>query len=440
MKITKNQIDNLNATISVVVKKEDYAENVKKVLKNYQKNATIKGFRKGAVPMAFIEKQYGRAIQADEINSLINKTLGDYFKEEKINYLGDPLPITENVDWDAEEITLEYELGLVPEFSFDFKPENGVRYFKIKVDEKVIDNQIDRIRNQFGSLQAQTEIDENSVVLISFFNEENNINKESSVKLTDFSQKTSSELKGKKVGDQLTISSQELFNDAHDLIRYLGISHDLAHDLKADITLTIQEVNRVILAELNQELFDKLFPQSEVTSQAGLREKISENIQGQYTQQSEQQFLNDVTDYLIESTKFDLPSAFLKKWLQTAAERRLTAEEAEKEYEKSEKGLRYQLIESKIVSENNLVIKMADIKDFAKNQINQQIQMYNLDRESINVDEIADQVLKNKEEQERIYQQLMASRLIEFYKSNIKISEKEVSYDDFIKEVYKTEE
>lgn len=439
MKITKEQINPLNAVLSVTIDRADYTDKVENTLNNYRKTANIPGFRKGHVPMGMIRKQYGRAIQVEEINRLLQDSLNKYLVDEKLDILGNPLPKENDIDWDAESLTFDFEIGLAPAFDVNLQPKKGVRFFDIKVEDSVIDNQVERIRTQFGKLVTEAKVTENSELTGSFFNEEKKIDKTSTFKVETLSDKSFKEFKGKKVGDQLTLNTQNLFKDAHDLMHFLGVSHDEAHHLNVDVTFTIEEVNKREPAELNQELFDKLFPAGEVTSEAELRTKIAENAKQQYAQQADQQLLNDTTDYLLDTTKFELPSEFLKKWLRTAGEKVLSEEEANDEYEKSEKGLRYQLIEGKIIADNNLRVTFEELKEFAKNYVRQQMLQFGMPPDDAQIEDIVKRIMQNQEELNRLNQQILSQKLITFYKENLNLDKKEVTYDEFIKEVFPNE-
>ncbi|CEN46083.1 Peptidyl-prolyl cis-trans isomerase, trigger factor (fragment) [Capnocytophaga canimorsus] len=220
-------------------------------------------------------------------------------------------------------------------------------------------------------------------------------------------------------------------------MHFLKVSHDEAHHLDVELTFTLEEVNIREKATLNEELFDKLFPEGTVTSEKELREKIKENAEFQYAEQADQQLFNEVTDYLVENTKFDLPSEFLKKWLRTAGEKELSAEEAEVEYEQSEKGLRYQLIETKLLTDNNLTPTFEELKKYTEDYIRNQMTqygMYNSDEHYVN--DIVKRVLSNKDEVMRLNQQLVHNKLLNFYKENVTLNTKKVNFDEFVKEVY----
>ncbi|MDO5608457.1 MAG: trigger factor [Capnocytophaga sp.] len=440
MNITKEQNDALNAVLTVAIAKDDYAPKVAETLNNYRKTANVPGFRKGHVPAGLIQKQYGKAVLVDEVNKLLQEALNKYITEEKLDILGNPLPKeNENFDWNADDFAFEFEIGLAPEFTVDLQPKNGITYYDIQVDDASIDRQIERIRKQFGKLVAKGEIADQDDFEItgSFFNEEKNIDNQATFTVEKLTKKARKAFVGKKIGDQFGVQTKGLFQDAHDLMHYLKVSHDDAHDLDVEVTFTLEEANTREQAELNQELFDRLFPEGTVTSEGGLREEIKKNSALQYTQQADQHFLNAVTEYLVDNTKFDLPAEFLTKWLRVAGEKELTAEEAAEEYEKSEKGLRYQLIEGKLVTDNNLQISFEELKNFAKENIRQQMLQYGMPADDDSyVNDIVNRILSNRDEVTRMNQQLTANKLIAFYKENVKRSEKKVTFDEFVKEAY----
>ncbi|UNY99161.1 trigger factor [Zhouia spongiae] len=439
MNITREHIDELNAIVKVDIAKEDYSDNVEKILNDYRKNANIPGFRKGHVPMGMVKKQYGKAVLVDEVNKLLQEALNKYLTEEKLDVLGNPLPkAQDNLNWDAEDFSFEFELGLAPSFEIDLKSKKAITHYNIIADDKMIDEQVDRIQKQYGKLVAKDTVEEGDEITGVFANEEKEIENKTTLPLEKIkSKKAVKALTGAKVGEVVELSTKGLFEDDHDLIQYLKVEHDDAHGLDITVHFTIEEVNKREPAELNQELFDKLFGADVVTSAEELKAKIKEDSEKQFVQQADQKLLNDVTEYLVENTKFDLPAEFLKKWIQETGEQALSEEQASEEYEKSEKGLRYQLIEGKIITDNNLQVTFEELKDFAKDYIKMQMAQFGqTEPEEEAVENIAQRVLSNQEEVKRLSDQLMSQKLITFYKENTNLKTKELSYNDFVKEVY----
>lgn len=439
MNITKKDIDSLNAVLTVEISKDDYAANVEKVLSNYRKNANIPGFRKGHIPMGMVKKQFGKAVLVEEVNKLLQDKLNTYLTEEKLDILGNPLPKNDaDINWDSEDFSFEFELGLTPDFKVDLQKKATTSY-KVVADKKMLDNQVKTIRKQYGKLISKKVVAKEDEITGTFTSEEKEINNKATFS-TDVikGKKQLDSLLGAKVGDVVTLKTKGLFNDDHDNQKYLGVSHDDAHGLDIEVTLTIDEINTREMAELNQELFDKLFGEGVVTSEKELKEKIKEDAERQFMQQSDQKLLNDVVETLIENTKFDLPSDFLKRWIKSTGESKLTEEEAKAEYERSEKGLRYQLIEGKLREENkSLQITFEELKSYANNMIKAQMmqfgQMNPTDEE---VEGITARIMSNKEEVEKLTEQLNTNKLLQFFKENAKLKTKEVTYEEFIKEAY----
>lgn len=440
MNITKESIDALNAIVKIDIKAEDYQNKVDKELKNYRKKANIPGFRKGHVPMSLVKKQYGKSVMIDEVNKLIQESLSNFLVEEKLDVLGNPLPkAQENFSWENDDFTFEFELGLAPEFEVNLKPKKAIINYKIVAEDKMLNDQIANIREQYGKIVMQDTIEENSNITGTFVNEEKEIDKKSTFKLDKINGKANvKKFVGKKVGDILELESEKLFSNDHMLVNTLGLSHDDAHDFNETLQFTIEEITKTDLAEMNQEFFDKIFGKDIVKSKEELKAKLKEDAEKQFTTQADQQLLNAVTESLIENTKFDLPAEFLQKWLEVAGEKPLTSEQAIEEYNRSEKGLRYQLIEGKISKDNDIQVSYEDLKTFAKGFVKTQMAQYgNPNPKEKELDDIAGRVLSNKDEAKRLSDQLMNEKLLTFFKENMKLKEKEVTYEEFIKEVYK---
>ena len=218
---------------------------------------------------------------------------------------------------------------------------------------------------------------------------------------------------------------------------YLKVGHDDVHGLDINVDFTIEEINSVEKAELNQELFDKLFGPGVISSVEELKAKIKEDAEAQFAQQADQKFLNDVTEFLIETTKFDLPAEFLKKWIQTVGETPLTAEQAEEEFARSEKGLRFQLIEGKVMAENNLQITFEDLQSHTADLIKKQMAQFGqLNPSEDEINGIVARVMSNQDEVKRLSEQVMSEKMLGLYKEKVKAKTKEVNYEQFIKEMY----
>jgi len=438
MKTTSNYIDKLNGKITIEIDKKDYSEQVNSVLHEYSQTASAPGFRKGHVPMGLIKKQYGRAVIMDEVNKLIDKELRDYIKDNEIDMLGGPIPIPQNnINWDSDKITFEFEVGLTPKFDIKLKFKKPITNYVVKADEKMINEQISSIQKQYGKLTIKKNI-EKDCDITGVFIYEDDINNKSTFNLNKIKKKNSiKKLIGLQVGESVTLRTKNLFDDHHELIRTLNISHDRAKDIDIDVKLNIEEINYKEAADLDQELFDKIYGKGVIKSVSELKEKISNDIEKQFITQTDQKLMNDIIENLIENTKFKLPSEFLTKWIKINSKKKISDIEAKEEYEKSEKGMKYQLIESKLVTDNNLQVNFDDLKSYTRDLIKAQMNQYGQSNPSDKeLNDVVARVLQNKDEIKRLTEQLTSNRILTFFKENANVKTKELSYEKFIKEAY----
>lgn len=438
MRVSKKDIDKLNSIISIDIEKNDFESNVENVLKDYRKRANIPGFRKGHTPIGLIKKQYGLSVKVDEINKLIQKGLSDYLSNEKLAILGNPVPVEKNnIDWNSDKLTFDFEIGLSPKLEVSLKNKKAIPSYEIDVDKKMIDDQIKNIQNQYGKLLAQNRIEDDFEINGNFKNEDFKIDNKSNFKLKDIKGKSNKELLKKlTIGDSVELKTKGLFTKDSDLTFHLKIDDQKKDEIKV-VNFSLTEINKRVPADLDQELFDKLFGKNSIKSVTELKDKLKKDAESNFANQTDQKLLNDITEHLIDNTKFDLPDKFLKKWMQTAGEKKLTEQQANEEYEKSEKGLRYQLIEAKIIEQNDIKIDHIKIKDFAKELIKSQMKQYGQNSpDEKELESIAQRILSNKDEVKRISDQLLSKELLELFKNNLKFKKNKVSYEKFIEMAY----
>ena len=439
MKISRSDSSSLNAIITIEIERNDFEEKVSNVLADYRKKANIPGFRKGHVPLGMIKKQYETSVTVDEVNKLLQENLDKYLKEQNINILGNPLPIIKDeLDWKASELSFAFELGLAPDFQVNLTEKNKIIQYDITASETMINDQIKQQRKQYGQLvPRQNPLDEFEITA-AFKNEASKIEVTNTFDLSQITGKSNlADLKKATVGTVLDLKFKKLFKDDATATRILNISADKISEIVGEITIDVKEINERILAEMNQEFFDKIYGPDKVKSEDEMRKKIVEGIEKQFEQQSDQKLLNDVTEYLIKKTKFDLPSEFLVKWMQNSGKEPMTSQAAKEEYDRSEKGIRYQLIEGKIIADNNLNINFEELKDFAKDMILMQMTQYGqagLPDEEL--EGIVARVMSNKDEARRLSEQLMSKKLLDFFKSNLSLKKKKIDFNKFIKEAY----
>ncbi len=441
MKISRENIDDLNTIVTVDIEKEDYEPKVTKILKDYRRTANIPGFRKGRVPMGLIKKQYGQAVRVDEVNKLLQEKLNKYLTEEKLEVLGNPLPKErEGFSWENENYTFDFELGLAPDFEVNLKETSPVTYYKIVADDKMIDQQVKHLRTQYGKLKSKSEVDHEEDLIGGIFkNEEKEIDEKSTFSLEKIQEGRREELLHKKVGDHVTLNSKDLFETDHILAGHLGMDAEAVKDLDIDLDFEITEINEQELAEMNEDFFTKIYGADEaVKTEEDFRNKIKADSEKNFVQQSDQQLLNDLSEQLIDETKFDLPREFLEKWIRRSGEKELTPEEAQEEYQRSEKGLRYQLIENQIMKAYDIKIEADDIIKSTKDRIRAQMAQFGqMNPSDDELNSIAQRVLTNEQEAENFSHQAKNEKMLNFFKENANLEEKEVTFDEFIEAVTK---
>jgi len=427
MNITRNTTDNLSSVISITVSKNDYQEKVDNVLNQYRKTAAIKGFRKGQVPMSFVKKQYGQAVIFDTVNEILQKSVSEYINEEKLSILGNPIPVTqENINWDAEELTFDFEIGLAPEFDVDLSKVE-VDTYKVKVEEEEVQKYVDNFSQRFGSLKSLEAAEEGAILKV-----DQTVNgeeaKASFIRIEDL--KDASAFIGKKVGDVVEVNSKDIYDTAEEATQNLGTE---VSEEGVNVAITIKEVNTVAKAEINQELFDKVYGEGAVDSEEAFRNKIKAESENMYNKEADKQIINDVVTQLLDNTTFELPKEFLTKWLTFSNQQISTEEQAAEELTKMEKSLRYQLIEAKIAEANNVEVNAEEVKEAAVVAITEQLKMYgqtSIPEESMN--QIIAGALSNQEEYNRLSYQVFTDKMLVIFKENVKLNEKEVTFDEFV--------
>jgi len=436
MQIEKKDLGNLSAQLSIKIDEKDYAEKVNQKLKDYKKNTDMPGFRKGKVPMALIKQKYERALIADEVNKQMQEAINTHLQENKLAILGYPIPSKDqkDIDWaTATEFEFNYDLGLAPEIDVDLSKLEGVKSYKITADKKMVDKEIDQIQQQYGSFSDLDEVVKDAFVLGTFSNEEEGISAQTTVKLDDLTTKAQKVLLGKKKGDEVVFSSKDLYKDPHTMMHALHIDHDKVHDLDVDLKFNIEGVFELKPAEINKELLDKVFGEGKIEDEKALRKFIKDDIEKQLVQTSDNELLNAVTDKLIETVDVTLPKDFLTRWIAIDSQGKIADEDAEEEFNKAEKGLKYQLIEEAVAKKYGVKVAYDDLMNLTKDLLKMQMLQYGQavpDEQQL--EEIAVSILKNEEEVKRLSEQILRKKLVETYKKEMPLEEVKIGYNKYL--------
>jgi len=442
MNITLENIDSLNAVLKIEVKADDYKNDVEKLLKDYQKKVNIPGFRAGKVPKGVVKKRFGTSAKVEKVNELVSQNIGNYLTENNVEYLGGPLPINNEIDWEnAEDFSFEYELGLLPEVEVKINKRNKLTYFNIQADEKQLEEYATNIANRYGSLQNPDAAQAGDMVFGEFTqvdaegnHVEGGISNKTTVAVDAIAdEKVKAEFIDSGANTRIVLDPKSAFATTNEAITALGIDETTLENLEGQFAFTIETVNRMIPAEFNDELFAKLYPDGEVKTEEEFKAKLKEEAEGMYQNDSDRKFYNDAVEYILGKEEFDLPEAFLKKWIKANQENEISDEQIDADFENYKKMLRWQVIESKLGKENEIKVEVADIEAEARQLVSLQMAQYGQTEVADDMlDGIVKNVLQNEEERQNIAKNVFDKKMTTLFKEKFKIEDKEVSVEDFI--------
>ena len=443
MDIKKHDIDSLNAEITISVTPNDYENRVNEGIKKVQRQANMPGFRPGKVPTGLIKKQYGTQILVDEINKLLNDTINKYIEENKIEILGNPLPKDQtSVDFNKQkDFEFVYQLGLAPDFKVELDSKNTFTYKTVKVDEELVDKYLKDIRRNFGKPTNPDVAGEKDVVFVDV----NELDETGAIKAGGIFKSTSvsyertknetakAKLLGVKRDDKIVLNINELYETALDKSVSLGIDKEFAETANCNLQLTVKNISRMEDAELNQELFDKVYGEGKITSEEEFRNKVREELGMMFSADAEKFLRTEVENKLVEKINLQLPDSFLKRWLAVANEKPVTEEEIEKDYPNYAKAMQWRLIENKIIKDNSIQVSGDEAKEEAKSFIKSEYARYGQVPTEDDLEKISKDLLSKEKEAQRIFENLYSKKVLGLIKEKCTLQTKEVSYDEFFK-------
>lgn len=441
MNISKKDIDNLNAEIVINLGPADYEGKVTEAIKKVQRNASMPGFRPGKVPVGLIKKQYGTSILVEELNKILNDSLQSYINDNSIEILGNPMPKEQQpVDWNNQkEFTFTYELGLAPKFDVKVDNSHSFTYKKVKVDEELVEKYLKDVRRNYGkSVNPETAGDKDVLFVdIVELDAEGTIVPGGIFKSTSIgidrlkNESIKPKLIGLKKEDKLVINVNELYETALDKSISLGIDKEAAEAFNSNIQLTVKNIARLEDAELNQELFDKLYGAGKINSEEEFRNKIKEELGMMFNQDSDRDLRKEIEKTLVTKLNLQLPDEFLKRWLMAINEKPLSAEQLEKEYPDYASAMKWRLIENKIIKDNNIVVNPDEAMNEAKAFIQGEYARYGQVPTEEDINKIARDLLSREKEAQKIFENLYAKKVLDLIKEKCKLDSKEVSYNEF---------
>ncbi|MFT5337525.1 MAG: trigger factor [Sphingobacteriales bacterium] len=445
MNITKEQIDDLNAILTVELAQDDYASKVEAGLAKYRKETTMPGFRPGKVPSSAIKKRYGKAVLGEAINTLLNDSVQNHITENKLKVLGSPLPKANGEEGNWENpgtFKFQFEIGLAPEFDVKLSKRDKFTFNTVEINDEMVDRQIDDLARRYGKLEATEVAGERDMIIADIIE----LDAEDKIKEGGFmhtstisieyltNEESKKTLTGAKAGETLVMDPHSISRGRADLAAMLNISKEAAEGLTTNVQLNLKEIKHMVAAEVNQELFDKLFGEGKVTTEGDFKARVREDLSKGFMSDSERLFQREVSEKLSTKVGLKLPDEFLKRWITSTNEKPLSEEQLEKEYPMYADSLKWQLISNKIIETNEIKVEIDEVKEHIKGMFIQQYAQYGIPApDDKTLETNANQVLANQEEARKIFDQMYNDKLIANIKESVKIEEKAIPFDDFLK-------
>ncbi len=447
MNILRTDIDAVNALITLQVSKEDYAEKVEKTLKDYRKKVNIPGFRVGMAPMGIVRKMYGKGVMADEVNKLLQDTIYGYIRENNIDILGEPLPNeTEQADinFDSdEEFEFKFDIAIAPEFEMNLNKRDSIKYYQVAINDEMIDNQVQNYAGRFGSYtQVETavdkdvlkgtiaQLDENGNLVEGGLTVEDAVLSPAYMKADD--QKAA--FADAKVNDVIVFNPKTAYENETEISSMLKISKEEVENINFNCSFEVKSITHYEESPIDQSLFDKVFGEGVVTNEADFRTKVAEGIKENFAQDSDYKFGLDAKALISKKMdKLTYPDAFLKRWV-LATNENMTQEMIEKDYDLMLADLKWYLAKNKIAKNKELVVEKADIDNYARKMAMIQFAQYGMNNVPDDVlANYAQDLMKKEETVRNIAERALDEKVFEVVKASIKVTEEEVSMEDFNK-------
>lgn len=447
MNITKTDIDALNAILNVKIEKADYEEKVEKAMRDIRKKASIKGFRPGMVPAGLVKKMYGKNVLIDEVNKILSDSLWNYVVENKINILGEPLANDNNldkIDLDNEPtFDFSFEIGLSPVIDVKIDKKVKLPMYNLSVDQESIDNYKTYYTRNYGTYVPVEQSEEKSMLKgrMAQLNDDGTemeagiVNEDSKMLVTIIKdEEIKNKFIGLKVGETVSFDIQKAFPNNDEIAGLLNLKKQDLVLTTNNFSFTAKEVSSFVDAEINQELWDKIYGKDVVTSEEQFLEKITTEIAESYKAESEYKLKADIRTQLMAQATFELPNDFLKKWLKKTSEKELTDEVLEKEYPAFQEDIKWQLVKEKFIKENDLRITEEEVNELAKQVAMAQFRQYGMNNVPDEyLDEMAKRILSSEKEKKRIEEKKVEDKVLEFVKESINLEIKEITPEEFRK-------
>ena len=441
MNITLDKKNTTDGLIKITLTESDYQPKVEEKVREYSRKANIKGFRAGKVPSGVIKKMYGKSILVEEVNHLISHSVSDYIKTNNLRILGDPLPNHEKaigIDWDTQkEFEFEFQIGMVEDFQYELSSKVKLKSHVIEVDEKVIGETLADIKQRFGKVSTP-EASEATDNLFGDIVGVDGLSRSCYLELSKVEKKEQKKFVGLKKDEKIEFDIEKVFTDEASIAKALNIAAEEAKNSKGKYTLTVSSISRTEPAEINQELFDKVFGKDLVKNEEEFTAKIKETIAENYQRETEHLLDHEIQHHYVDHTKISMPEGFLKTWLKATSEGKVTDDILEKEFNDYKNTIKWDLIKTKIADDLKITVESSEVKTKAKIMIAEQFGGAAIAEQlGDKMDAIADNYLAGQDGKGqnfmKLYNQLRHEKIIKAIKETATITEKKVSLEEFKK-------
>ena len=443
MNIVKEHTDELNAVLKVQLSPEDYKPKVDEAVRKYRKSVSMPGFRPGHVPEKMVRKMYGKAILADELNRLVADSVDRYITENNLQLLGNPLPKAENdldINWDVpSELEFSFDMALAPAVELPLPPPHNFTEYEITVGDDRVDQEVDNLTRRYGNYTSPEKTDVDSSVYGTFTELNGSEPMEGGLKNQAFmmiskvsDESVRSRFIGLSIGDTVVFNPVVSIPSEEEVKYILGIREGDIQQYNKDWQFSLERINKVEKAPLDQDLFDQVYGEGQVGSLEEFREKIRAEIAQGYKYESEHALKHEMEDVLLGAAALSLPDEFLKRWLKHSNEK-ITDEQLDREYHQYARDLKWRLIENRIFSDQQMQISKDEIENFARTMLMEQYMRYGqahlLDEEKMT--ELTARYLKNQESLQRVVENLTGRKVFEYLNSIVNKTVNKVTHEEF---------
>ncbi|OBS13978.1 trigger factor [Elizabethkingia miricola] len=444
MKITNKNHDEVSALLTVTLDKSDYKEKVEKTLLNYAKNANIPGFRKGKAPLSLIRRQYEAGVAYEEINNQVSDALNNYINENNLRLVGQPVPQpVEELDYNNDNVTVAFEVGYEPQITIDLAKYEAPHY-KVEASEKEISQSIENMQKRFAERVPQDKMNKDSYIALQVEQvveedaEGEHHHAPKNVTINKDNKEVYAVVKGKKVDESAIVTKEDLQKD-ETLAKELGFAQgEVEHLHHNEVKVTVKEIYSLDLAELNQELFDKVYGSENIKSEEELKNKVKEELDEYFQQNADVHYVNKMLEQIVEKEEIQLPETFLIKWLMFNNQNIQSEEQAKEILENEKAQLKYQIIEGKLMNDNDVKIDYADILAQSEQLVRNQLAIYGIHHLSDEeVQKYAVEMLKDQEQVRQISSEVAMAKLKDTILEKGGKKEEVISHDQFMEELKK---